>query len=122
LFVGCFGDTVCIWDSYVYKKKGVHFILIHKSYDARSTKRYCFVRKYIAIPVQLEIFIFHYFGWCVLMIWTFIFNQFGCFCQFLMDNNNNNNYYYYYYYYYYYLLLLLFKFSALLFSKQITDF
>ena len=59
--------------------------LIHKSY-VRSIKRYCFVHKYAAIPVQLEIFILQYIGWCVLIIWTFIVNKFGCFCQFLMDN------------------------------------
>ena len=52
-----------------------------------------FVRKYAVIPVQLEIFILQYIGWCVLVIWTFIVNQLGCFCQF---------YYYYYYYCYYY--------------------
>jgi len=45
--------------------------LIHKSY-IRSIKSYCFVRKQAAIPVQLEIFILQYIGWCVLVIWTFI--------------------------------------------------
>ena len=89
LFVGyCFSEIMCIWDSYVYQK-GVLCFLIHKS-SVRSIKRYCFVRKYAAIPVQLEIFILQYIGWCVLIIWTFIVNQFGSFCQFLMD------YYYYY--------------------------
>ena len=72
---------MCIWDSYVYQK-GVLCFLIHKSY-ARSIKRYCFVRKYAAITVQLEIFILQYIGWLVLIIRTFI-------------DNNNNNYYYYY--------------------------
>jgi len=52
LFVGyCFGEIMCIWDSYVYQK-GVLCFLIHKSY-VRSIKRYCFVRKYAAIPVHL---------------------------------------------------------------------
>ena len=84
-FVGCcFGEIMCIWDSYVYQN-GVLCFPIHKSY-VRSIIRYCFVRKYAAIPVQLEIFILQYIGWCVLIIWTFIFNQFGCFFQFLMDN------------------------------------
>ena len=47
LFVGyCFGEIMCIWDSYVYQK-GVLCFLIHKSY-VRSIKRYCFVRKYAA--------------------------------------------------------------------------
>ena len=85
LFVGyCFGEIMCIWDSYVYQK-GVLCFLTHKSF-VRSIKRHCFVRKYAAIPVQLEIFILQYIGWCVLIIWTFIGNQFSCFCQFLMDN------------------------------------
>ena len=75
---------MCIWDSCVYQK-GVLCFLIHKSY-VRSIKRYCFVRKYAAIPVQLEIFILQYIGWCVFTIWTFIVNQLGCFCQFLMMN------------------------------------
>jgi len=44
-----------------------------KSY-VRSIKRYCFVRKYAAITVQLEIFILQYIDWCVLIIWTFIVN------------------------------------------------
>ena len=75
---------MCIWDSYVYQV-GFLCFLIHKSL-IRSIKRYCFVRKYAAIPVQIEIFILQYIGWRVLIIWTFIINQFGCFCQFLMDN------------------------------------
>ena len=75
---------MCIWNSCVYDK-GVLCFLIHKSY-IRSIKRYCFVRKHAAIPVQLEIFILQYTGWCVFIIWTFIGNQFSCFCQFLMDN------------------------------------
>jgi len=83
LFVGyCFGEIMCIWDSYIYQK-GVLCFLIHKSY-VRSIKGYCFVRKYVAITVQLEIFILQYIGWCVLIIWTFIVNQFGCFCKFLL--------------------------------------
>jgi len=58
-------------------KKGVLCFLIHKSY-VRSIKNYCFVSKYAAIPVQLEIFILQYIGRCVLIIWTFIVNKFGC--------------------------------------------
>jgi len=49
--------------------KGVLCFLIHKSY-VRSIEKYCFVRQYAAIPVQLEIFILQYIGWCVLIIWT----------------------------------------------------
>ena len=85
LFVGySFGEVMCIWDSYVYQK-GVLYFLIHKSY-VRSLKMYCFVHKYAAIPVQFKIFILQYISWCVLIIWTFIFNKFCCFCQFLMEN------------------------------------
>ena len=46
---------MCIWDSYVYQK-GVLCFLIHKSY-VWSIKRYCSVCKYAAIPEQLEIII-----------------------------------------------------------------
>jgi len=85
LIVGFFfGEIMCIWYSCVYQK-GVLCFLIHKSY-VRSIERYCYVRKYAAIPVQFEIFILQYIGWCVLIIWTFIVNQFSCFFQFLMDN------------------------------------
>ena len=75
LFVDyCFGEIMCIRDSYVYQK-GVLCFLIHKRF-VRSIKRYCFVRQYAAIPVELEIFILQYTGWRVLIIWTFIVNQF----------------------------------------------
>ena len=67
---------MCIWDSYVYQK-GVLRFLIAECY-IRAVKRYCFVRQCAAVPVQLEIVILQYIGWCVLI------------------------YYYYYYYYYYY--------------------
>jgi hypothetical protein len=60
---------MCIWDSYVYQKVYLCF-LIHECY-IKSVKNYCFVRKYAAVPVQLEIVILQYMG-----------------------------YYYYYYYYY----------------------
>ena len=43
------------------------FFLIHKSY-IRSIKKYYLVRKFAAIPVQLEIFILQYIGWSVLII------------------------------------------------------
>ena len=67
---------MCIGDSYVYQK-GVLCFLIHKSY-VRSIERYCFVRKYAAIPVQLEILILQYIGrrGRVLIIWTFIVDKF----------------------------------------------
>jgi len=42
--------------------------------------------KYAAIPVQLEIFNLQYTGWCVLILWAFIVNQFSCFCHFLIAN------------------------------------
>jgi len=109
-FVGyCFGEIMCIWDSCVYRN-GVLCFLIHKSY-IRSIKKYCFVRKYAAIPVQLEIFILQYIGWCLFIIWAFILNQFGCFCQFLVI---------YYYYYYHYLLQFCFH-SVAVFLTLITN-
>ena len=85
----CFVCRLLFWRDYVYLgqlclSKRCFCFLIHKSY-VRSIEQYCFIRKYAAIPVQLEIFILQYIGWYVLIIWTFIFNQFGCFCQFLMD-------------------------------------
>jgi hypothetical protein len=46
---------MCIWDSYVCQM-GVLCFLIHKSY-VRSVKRYCFVRKYAAVPIQIIIII-----------------------------------------------------------------
>ena len=66
LFVGYrFGEIMCIKDSYVYQN-GVLCFLIHESY-VRSVKQYCFVRKYAAVPIQLEIVILQYTGWCVLV-------------------------------------------------------
>jgi hypothetical protein len=65
---------MCIGDSYVYQK-GVLCFLIHKSY-VRSIERYCFVRKYAAIPVLLEILILQYIGRRVLIIWTSIVDKF----------------------------------------------
>jgi len=50
---------MCIWDSYVYQKVVLCF-LIHKSY-VRPIKCYCFVHKYAAIPVQLQIFMIYYY-------------------------------------------------------------
>ena len=85
LFVGyCFGEITCIRDGYVYQNAVLCF-LIHEGY-VRSVKQYCFVRNYSAVPVQLEIVIPQYTGWCVLTVWTLVFNQVSCFCQFLMDN------------------------------------
>ena len=52
----------------------------------RSVRRYFFVLNYAAVPVQLEIVNLRYIGWCVLIVWTSVFNQFSCFCQFLMGN------------------------------------
>jgi len=84
LLVIVFGKIMCIWDSCVYQK-GVLCFLIHECY-IRAVKRYCFVRKYAAVPVKLEIVILQYIDWCVLIVWAFFFNQFSGFCQFLMDN------------------------------------
>ena len=44
--------------------KRCSFLLIHSSYVyIRSIKRYYFVLKYAAIPVQLEIYILQYISW-----------------------------------------------------------
>jgi hypothetical protein len=86
LFIGySFGEIMCICDSYVYQK-GVICFLIDECY-IRPVKSYCFVRQYAAIPVQLEIVILQYIGWCVLIIRAVLFNQPSYFCQFLMDNS-----------------------------------
>jgi len=55
-----------IWYSYVYQKAVLCF-LIDECYIG-AVKRYCFVRKNAAVPVQLEIVILRYNGWCVLII------------------------------------------------------
>ena len=57
----------------------------HESYVG-SVRRHWFVRNYAAVPVQLEIVILQYIGWCVLIVWTSVFNQFSCFRQFLKDS------------------------------------
>jgi len=71
---------MCIWDSHVYQK-GVLCFLIHKSY-VRSIEKYCFVRKYAAIPVQLEIII--------IIIITIILNEVLCFKLFYVNKYFNN--------------------------------
>jgi len=48
-------------------EKGVLCFLIDECY-IRLVKRYYFVRKYDAVPVQLEIVVLHYIGWCVLIL------------------------------------------------------
>jgi hypothetical protein len=40
-------------------RKVFFVVLIHESY-VRSVGKYCFVRNYAAVPVQLEVFIFQY--------------------------------------------------------------
>ena len=61
---------VRIWDSYVYQKD-VFFFLYMNVVSGRLNS-YCFVRKYAAVPVQLEIVIFQYTGCCV-------YSQYGLF-------------------------------------------
>jgi hypothetical protein len=72
------GTAMCIGDSYVYQVGGLCFF-IHESY-VRSVSRNCFIRNYAAIPVQLEVVILQYISWCLPIVWTFVFNQFSCFC------------------------------------------
>ena len=81
LFVGyCFGEIMYIWDSCVYQKVFFVFLFI----KVMSGRLKGIVLSYAAIPAKFEIFILQYTGWCVLIIWTFIVNQFGCFCQFII--------------------------------------
>ena len=75
---------MCIGGSNVYQIGGLCFF-IRESY-VRSVIKYCFIRNYAAIPVQLEVVVLQYISWCVPIIWNFVFNQFSCFCQFLVDN------------------------------------
>ena len=49
---------MCIRDNYVYQIGGLCFF-IHENY-VRSVSKYCFIRNYAAIPVQLEIVIIQY--------------------------------------------------------------
>jgi hypothetical protein len=74
---------LCVFGTAMPIKKVCFVFFIHETY-VRSIRGYCFVRNYAAIPVQLEIVI----GWCVslLIVRTFVFNQFSCFCQFLMGS------------------------------------
>jgi len=76
---------LCVFGRAMSIKK-VFFVFLFIKIMSGRLKVLCFVRKCAAFPVQLEIFILHYIGWCVLIIWTFIVNQFSCFCQILMDN------------------------------------
>jgi hypothetical protein len=70
LFVNyCFGEIMCIRDSYVHQKGVLCFFFFHENY-VRSVRMYFFVRNYAAVPVQLEIVIPQYIGWCVLIVWT----------------------------------------------------
>jgi hypothetical protein len=43
-----------------------------------------FASKYAAVPVQLEIVILQYIGWCVLIVQAFFLNQLSYFCQFII--------------------------------------
>jgi len=76
---------LCVFGTAMSIRNVFFAFFIHESY-VKSVRRYCFVRNYAAVPVQLEIVILQYNGRCVLTVWTFVFNQFSCFCQFLMDN------------------------------------
>ena len=52
---------LCVFGTAMSIEKGILCFLIHKSY-VKSIKSYCFFRKYVAIPVQLEIYILQYIG------------------------------------------------------------
>jgi len=76
---------LCVFGTAVSIKM-VFFVFLFIKVMSGQLKGTVLSAKYAEIPVQLEIFILQYIGWCVLIIWTFTVNQFGCFCQFLMDN------------------------------------
>jgi hypothetical protein len=61
---------LCVFGTAMSVRK-VFCFFVHESY-VRSVKRYCFVREYAAVTIQLEIVILQYIGWCVLIVWTFI--------------------------------------------------
>ena len=84
---------MCIWDSYVYLK-GVLCFLIHKSY-VRSIKKgiVLFVSTYAAITEELEIFILQYNIIIITGIMVYLL---------AINVSLKGRHYYYYYYYYYY--------------------
>jgi len=57
---------MCIGDSYVYQIGGLCFFI--REIYVRSVSRYCFIRNYAAIPVQLEVVVLQYINWCVPII------------------------------------------------------
>ena len=68
-YLFCFSVIVlarlCVFGTAMSVKK-VFFVFFYESY-VRSFRRYCFVRNYAAVPVQLEIVILRYIVWCVLI-------------------------------------------------------
>jgi hypothetical protein len=77
---------LCVFGTAMAIKKVFFVFLFMKVMSGRLEDIVLCVRNYAAVPVQLEIVILQYCGWCVLTIWTSVFNQFSCFCQFLMDD------------------------------------
>jgi len=76
--------------------KKVFFVFFIDECYIRSVKRYCFVRQYAAVPIQLEIVILQYIGWCVLKIRPFFFNQYIIIIIVIINSNtgyltHNNN-------------------------------
>jgi hypothetical protein len=67
---------LCVFGTAMSIRK-VFFVLLFMKVISVLLRGYCFVCKYAAIPVQLEIVILQYIGWCVLIVWTFVFNQFN---------------------------------------------
>ena len=55
------------WGQLCLSNRWYLFYFIHKS-CTRSVRRYCFVRNYAAVPVQLEVVVLQYIRWCVLII------------------------------------------------------
>jgi hypothetical protein len=66
--------------------KKVFFVYLFVKVMSGRLKAIVFFRNYAAVPIQLKIVILQNNGWCVLVVWAFVFSHFSCFCQFLMDN------------------------------------
>jgi hypothetical protein len=60
---------LCVFGIAMSIKRVFFVFFIYESY-VTSVRRYCFVRNYTVVPVQLEIVIFQYTGWCVFIVWT----------------------------------------------------
>ena len=76
---------LCLFGTAMYIKK-VFFVFLHVKVMSGRLKGIVLSVSMLRFQYSPEIFILQYIGWNVLIIWTFVFNQFRCFCQFLMEN------------------------------------